>query len=245
MALGVCHEQLFPKTMKRYILLIVLSIFSLNAIHADISWTLSGDGTLTISGTDMLDYNVITWLGEQTVPWNSQKKSIKKVVIKNGVTNIGSFAFYDCSYLTSITIPNSVTSIGRSAFENCKGLTSITIPNSVTNSGYHAFYGSSGFTSIIVEKGNTKYDSRNDCNAIIEKETNTLIAGCKKTIIPNTVTSIGDYAFSNCRALTSITIPKSVKSLGEQAFSYCSDLTSITIPNSVTSIGKEAFIGCI
>ena len=99
-------------------------------------------------------------------------------------------------------------------------------------------------TSIIVENGNTSFDSRNNCNAIIETATNTLIAGCKNTTIPNSVTSIGNGAFDGCSGLTSVMIPNSVTSIGEWAFSYCTGLTSVTIPNSVTSIGREAFRDC-
>ena len=144
MALGVCHEQLFPKTMKRYILLIVLSIFSLNAIHADITWNLSDDGTLTISGTEMPDYS------KGTAPWYSQRDKIKKVIIENSVTNIGEYAFMFCSSITSVTIPNSVTSIGEGAFQNCSGLTSVTIPNSVTSIGGFAFMYCKGLTSVTI-----------------------------------------------------------------------------------------------
>ncbi|MBR4553464.1 MAG: leucine-rich repeat domain-containing protein, partial [Bacteroidaceae bacterium] len=134
--------------------------------------------------------------------------------------------------------------IGDCAFEYCSGLTSITIPNSVTSIGSGAFAYCSGLTSIKVDAGNTKYDSRNDCNAIIETATNTLVAGCKNTTIPNSVTSIGDVAFSGCTGLTSITIPNSVNTIGDSAFWECSGLTSITIPNSVTSIGNSAFYDC-
>ena len=173
---------------------------------------------------------------------------IPETVVYNGisysVTSIGDFAFYNCSGLTSITIPNSVTSIGFCAFTDCTGLTSITIPNSVTSIDDKAFYGCSGLTTIKVETGNSKYDSRNNCNAIIETESNTLIVGCMNTNIPNSVTSIDDYAFFVCRGLTSITIPNSVTSIGVSAFYDCTGLTSITIPNSVTSIGVSAFYGC-
>ncbi len=159
------------------------------------------------------------------------------------VTSIGSDAFLLCRSLTSITIPNSVTSIGQQAF--CvTGLTSITIPNSVTSFGENVFGGCSGLTSIIVENENPKYDSRNNCNAIIESASNTLIAGCKTTTIPNSVTSIGDLAFSGCSGLSSVTIGNSVTSIGDWAFFGCSGLSSITIPNSVTSIGDGAFQGC-
>ena len=118
------------------------------------------------------------------------------------------------------------------------------VPNSVTYIGWEAFSGCSGLESIVVDSDNHNYDSRNDCNAIIETETNTLINGCKSTIIPNSVTSIGDGAFSSCSGLTDVTIPNSVTSIGPNAFKDCNGLTSVTIPNSVTSIGYMAFYYC-
>ena len=165
-------------------------------------------------------------------------------IIPNSVTSIENYTFYGCTGLTSITIPNSDTSIGSYAFDGCSGLTRITIPNSVTSIGIGAFAGCSGLTSIEVEAGNTQYDSREACNAIIETESSTLIAGCMNTIIPNSVTSIGEEAFYGCTGLTSITIPNSVTSIGRLAFAICTGLTSITIPESVTSIGNYAFAGC-
>ena len=138
-------------------------------------------------------------------------------------------------------IPKSVTSIGTSAFYGCRGLTSITIPEIVTTIGSNAFYGCSGLTSIHVNPNNKVYDSRENCNAIIERVSNTLIRGCENTIIPKSVTSIGTSAFSGCSGLTSITIPESVTTIGFSAFYGCSGLTSITIPESVTSIGSSAF----
>ena len=170
--------------------------------------------------------------------------SLTSVEIPNSVTEIRSSAFNGCSSLTSMEIPNSVTEIGSSAFNSCSGLTEVTIPNSVTTIGKYAFSGCSGLTSVVVSSGNTKYDSRGNCNAIIETATNTLIVGCKNTVIPNSVTSIGNSAFGECTGLTSIMIPNSVTSIGEEAFSVCTGLTSITIPNSVTSIGGSAFWGC-
>ena len=191
------------------------------------------------------------------------------------VVGIDEYAFAN-SPISSIIIPNSVTSIGNGAFAGCKSLTSITIPNSVTNIGSGEykygfweglFSGCSSLKSIIVQDGNLVYDSRNNCNAIVETATNTVVVGCQATNMPSSITSIGPGAFAghenltsiymptsitnighaafqNCSALTSITIPNSVTSIGDETFQDCSSLTSITIPNSVTSIGKGAFRYC-
>ena len=158
------------------------------------------------------------------------------------VTSIGEQAFDQCYDLTSIEIPNSVTSIGRAAFNGCYHLTAIEIPSSVTNIGEYAFVSCFDLLSIIVEDGNTKYDSRNNCNAIIETGTNTMIVGCQNTIIPNTVTAIGDAAFCGS-GLTSIVIPNSVTAIGNSAFQG-SCLSNIEIPNSVTFLGDYVFMEC-
>ena len=258
--------------MKKSLLLILLSIFSFTTIHAEITWTLSDDGTLTISGTDMPDYE---YCG---APWYSKLKNIKEVVIENGVTSIGNRAFYECSGLTSVTIPNSVTSIGVGAFQECSGLTSVTIPNSVTsievgafsgcsgltsltipNSvtsiGIDAFYGCSSLTSVTIPNSVTSigYNAFSGCSSLtsvtigMKNIGNSVFSGIsslKTVTILDGVESIGVSAFTGCSGLTSLTIPNSVTSIEPSAFSGCSGLTSLTIPNSVTSIGKNAFYGC-
>ena len=172
------------------------------------------------------------------------------------VTEIDDAAFRNCSALTSITIPEGIVRIGKLAFAECSSLTFITIPKTVTQieSGWvsigenvyrgHLFTNCPCLTSIVVEEGNPRYKTTQNGNGIIDKTTNTLIAGDQTTIIPNSVTSIGNDAFASCKALTSVTIPDSVTSIGDFAFASCKALTSIAIPNSVTSIGSYAFSCC-
>ncbi|MBR4269732.1 MAG: leucine-rich repeat domain-containing protein [Prevotella sp.] len=196
-----------------------------------------GDGVTSIPGNmcyGMSNLKSVTLPNSVTSIGNnafSGCSGLTSVTIPTSVTSIDYSAFEGCSGLTSITIPNSVTSIGNNAFSGCSGLTSVTIPNSVTSIGNNAFYGCSGLTSIKVANGNNIYDSRNDCNAVIETASNTIIIGCKTTIIPTSVTSIGNNAFYGCSGLTSITIPNSVTSIGNIAFYECSGLTSIKVAN--------------
>ena len=174
--------------------------------------------------------NSVTSIGNEAFVSCSGLASIE---IPNSVTSIGDKAFWDCTGLASATIGNSVTSIGTWAFHNCGGLTSIEIPNSVTSIGLGAFSDCRGLTSIVVKTGNTYYDSRNTCNAIIETSTGTLIAGCNNTVIPNSVKSIGYEAFRGCWGSTSIEIPNSVTSIGVYAFALCGRLTNIKMMPSI------------
>jgi hypothetical protein len=276
----------------------------------NVTWTLDVNGTLTISGTG----NMEDYVAPLSVPWYSYRSRISKVVITDGVTSIGSHAFYDCYSLTSVTIPDSVTSIGKDAFSWCSNLTSVTIPNSVisignstfycsglisvtipdsvtsigdgafsycssltsvtisdsvtsigdwafeycnlisvtipdsvTSIGYGAFYECSNLTAISVDPNNRYYTS---VDGVLFDATKTKLichpAKSDRTSyeIPDSVTSIGIYAFCGCSSLTSVTIPDSVTSIGDSAFSDCSSLTSVTIPEAVTSIGDFAFRFC-
>lgn len=147
--------------------------------------------------------------------------------LNDGVKYIGEAAFYACRNLDSVTIPNSVRSIGDGAFSKCS-LTSIDIPSSVTSIGTAPF-ATNNLSSINVDSNNSVYDSRNNCDAIIETATNELIQGCNNTVIPNTVTSIGYAAFEGCNSLTSIDIPSSVTGISTYAFVDCENLTSATV----------------
>lgn len=144
--------------------------------------------------------------------------------------------------MTSVTINSGVKSINGSAFRYCISLTSVTIPSSVTSIGGAAFSFCTGMTSIDVEAGNTKYDSRNNCNAIIETSSNTLIAGCKNTVIPDGVASIGVDAFYGCSGLTSAIIPSSVTSIGDRAFLNCSNLKTIVSEIIVRELEKNVYL---
>ena len=192
-------------------------------------------------------------------------KNLTSVTLPNTVTEIGYRAFQGCSSLGNIRLPNVLMSLSSYLFEDCTSLTSILIPSSVTQIGTNPFYGCSSLESITVSPDNPKYDSRDDSNAIIETETNTILSGCFNTVIPESVehiasyafyhqtrltsinlhdniTSIGNYAFEHCESLTSITIPKSMKAIDARSFGYCFSMKTVTLHDSIESIGTGAFI---
>ena len=234
----------------KLVLIILVSMMGMNAYSYDayidgIYYNFNGDNAIvthqhpTNSSNDYKGAVVIP----SSVHYNSKDYSVTSIdedafnmcsgltsiTIPGSVTSIDENAFSGCSSLTTITIPSSVTSIGDYAFSGCTGLTSITIPSSVTSLGNNIVSGCIGLNSINVDANNSIYDSRGNCNAILLTATNTLIAGCKSTVIPNTVTSIGFEAFYFCSGLTTITIPNSVLTIGNNAFHGCSGLTSVKL----------------
>ena len=220
------------------------------AANSDYSYKSLGNGNVEITGytgSDSILNIPSTINGYKVTTIGSYAffgcDSLTSITIPDSVTSIGDQAFNVCTSLTSVTIGDGVTSIGNSAFLNCDSLTSITIPDSVTSIGDSAF----GVTAIYVENGNPKYSS--DSRGVLFNKNQSILISAPHVIsdsyaIPDSVTSIGKGAFSLCESLTSVTIPDSVTSIGDYAFRNCRNLFSITIPNSVISVGDVAFEGC-
>jgi len=179
--------------------------------------------------------------------------NLVNVSFPNTLVSIGNWTFSNCDSLVSINIPNSVTTIGNNAFYACDALTTMHIGSGVTSIGNAALNSNQNLTNITVDENNTTYDSRNNCNAIIETSTNILVVGCKNTTIPNDIVTIGDNAFNNCIGLTSIgnvgsgaflEIPNNVTTIAPHAFQGCDGLTTVTISDNITTIGNSAFESC-
>ena len=216
-------------------------------------WTLDDSGKLTVTGTgDMPDFSY-----ETDEPWFRCINDIRTIEISDGITSIGTLAFYCCNKATSVSIPDSVTSISYFAFESCTSLTSVIIADSVASIGDSAFASCTSLSSItipdsVITIGHSAFARCTSLSSITIPSSVTTIgyhafSGCTNLAsitILNSVTSIGAYAFYKCSSLTSVTIPDSVIYLGDYAFYKCSSLTSITIPDSVTSLGDGAFGDC-
>ena len=193
-------------------------------------WTLYDNGRLTISGTGpMTEFS-----GYASVPWNDSRSSIATIIIENGVTTIGDFAFAECANLTSVTIGDGVTTIGDYAFASCASLTSATIPDSVTTIGSYVFRECTNLTAVVIGDGVTS----------ISTGTFQYCSKLTSVTIGDSVTAIQYGAFKSCTSLTSVTIPDSVTTIGNDVFKFCASLTSVTIPDSVTTIGDNAFMSC-
>ena len=175
---------------------------------------------------------------------NTLMRGCGTTIIPNTVQIIGQHAFAGCLNLSDASIPNSVTTIEDNAFSNCRALTSVVIPSSVTKLYQQSFSECSSLKSIRVDENNRTYDSRNNCNAVIETATKTLLIGCQSTIIPKGITSIADRSFMNCEKLDSVKIPYGVTSIGNNAFYNCRGLVYVEIPNSVKTIKYGAFNEC-
>lgn len=171
-----------------------------------------------------------------------QCSSLTGITIPESVTSIGNWAFYVCSSLVEIIIPDSVINIGSNAFAHCKSLTSLVIPDSVAKIGEEVVRGCTSLLSVVVESDNQVYDSRYDCNAIIESVSNTLVAGCQNSVIPDDVIKIDNDAFRDCNTIAFINIPASVTSIGERAFSNCTSLSRVDVQaTDPPLLGEYAF----
>ena len=224
------------------------------ASYNGFTYTVSdGEATITDytgSATDLtipstLDGYPVTSIGDWAFAWCVSRPT--SVAIPDSVTSIGDWAFAYCEVLPSVAIPDSVTSIGDYAFSDCYSLTSVAIPDSVTSIGNYAFNYCTSLAGIWVSEGNAYYSS--DAQGVLFNKDKTELIQAPGTIngsyvIPDSVTSIGEYAFEFCEALTSVTIGGSVTSIGDYAFCHCYFLTSVTIPDSVTTIGEGAFYNC-
>jgi hypothetical protein len=170
-------------------------------------------------------------------------RNLEEIDLGEKVIEIAMYAFNSCSKLKNIKLPETLKTLGKGAFYNCPSLTDLYIPSNL-ESIYTGCFDNCVFNTIKVSPNNTVFDSRNNCNAIIESSSNTIIKGSNNTIIPNTITTISDRAFHNCKGITSLTIPDSVTSIGEGAFAVCSNLRELILPQNLVSVDESSFSSC-
>ena len=226
----------------------------------NLTWFLTEDGTLTISGSGEMGNYSISYRDETyrtDAPWGRYWEQLTTAQIEMGATSVSGAAFYGCSKLTTVALPESVNSIGTSAFCNCGSLTSLTIPEGITRIMPATFFGCDNLAKIEVPEGVTSIEDNaftwcsNLTSVKIPKSVTSIgscaFQGCEKlasVVLPDGISSIMASTFSGCSSLTKVEIPESVTSIGDEAFSGCSSLSSITIPEGVTSIGSGAFMWC-
>lgn len=201
------------------------------------AWTLTADGTLTISGSGEME----NYAKSEDRPWHEYQYEIKKVVVQPGITYVGARAFDSFIFATELSLPNTLTGIGTSAFGFWYALTEFTLPASVTRLGYCILIASDGITSLSVEEGNPAYHSAGNC--IIDTDAKVLVAGCGTSVIPDdgSVTSISTYAFAYNKKLKSMAIPFGVTEIADLAFYKCTYLSELSLPDSIIRIGENAF----
>ncbi len=246
--------------MKKYFTLLFSLLMSVHVLYAEIgtcgenlSWNLT-DSVLTINGTGTMD-NYDSY--SPRAPWYQYRESISTVILSDGITKIGNYAFDHCIHLSTIVIPESVKNIGKSAFAACYSLTSLTIPSSVTSIGVYAF----NWVPNIVYSGTATWQQSNprwgarSLNGIVDgcwvysDTAQTTLIACSAVAkgditIPSAVVSIQNYALHSCMDIISVTIPNSVSQIGLGAFEFCTNLISVTIPSTVTNIGRYCFDEC-
>jgi len=209
----------------------------------NLTWVLTNGGTLYITGTgDMKNYS------SSGAPWHSVRSKIQKVIIGDGLKNVGEYAFSDCSNLISINIPEGVVSIGKGAFNTCSSLGSVSIPASVLNIADGVFYGCTAIAGIWVNSSNRYYSSDN-YGVLFDKDKTRLMKAppvklSGSYVIPNSVVIIDSSAFNSCQRLTKITIPNSVTTIGGSAFAGCYKLRNVIISGNITNLGVSTFDGC-
>lgn len=203
------------------------------------NWDTNDDGKLS-----HVEAAAVTDLGT-VFKSNRTIKSFNELQYFTGLTTIGSSTFSNCTNLEFVRFPNTIKTIQSGVFSNCGNLTSLIIPASVTSFVNNSSYKyCTKLAEIVVEEGNHMYDSRDNCNAIIQKSNNTLVLGCMNTVIPNTVKEIGNYAFDCCSGLLKIEVPESVTKINSYGFSSCIEATEVNLPNSLEYIGLSAFYNC-